>query len=167
MKFIFTPDECDVVFGRVRWSVTVEAVVDGDVVAHTPYPEDDDESTCLTTQSSKVHPSRDVLRIDVRNNKKDQRFLSSETELVVVVRGVVDGCANKVIEWRGYLAPRTWETQAFESIDEGETPTLRLQVSGFCVMHATYTATFPRTWTGVRIGISAAGVQRALDEYIY
>ncbi len=166
MKFILTPAECDVLFTRVRWSVTVEAVVDGDVVVHTPYAEDTPSArACLSVHFAKLRPVRDVLYVDVRYNGECGP-LHVDTELVVVMRGVVDGCADKVIEWRGYLAPREWETQVFEERGE-KVPTLRLQVSGYCIMHATYSTSFPRKWTGVRIGIGAAGVQRALDEYIY
>ena len=166
MKLLFTPAECDVLFRRVRWDITVEAVVDGDVVACTPHSSlGDVPEACLTVQDSKVPPARDVVRIHVHYNN-ERGPVGTSAEVVVLMRGVVDGDASKVIEWRGYLASSEWETQPFDQ-GTGDVRMLRLQTSGYAVMHATYTASCPRQWTGVQIGVSAAAVQRALDDYLF
>lgn len=170
MKLRFTEEESTKTLNRVEWTVYVEALVDGELVVCTPHKDADVLLSNLVVCESRVRDDSPTsltphtVVIDVLHLSNDLQ-LDSETEVSVVLWGIVDQNPQKVIEWRGFLPIKHWEMQTFDVLDE-DSVALRMSINGYAVAKSMYSRATPRKWTGVRVSFNAAGVQRALDELI-
>lgn len=171
MKLQFTEAESLRVLNRVTWTVYVEVIVDGEVVLCTPHKDADELISNLILTTKRVNDETTpcplaphIEMIEVCHRDETPR-LDTQTEIQVVMWGVVDHDTSKVIEWRGFLSPVDFEVQRFDVIDD-TTCALSLPMNGYAVARAIYSRATPRSLLGVKITFNAVGVQRALDEFI-